>query len=63
MEEGKGARSACAEAGKGGSGTDKGVNAVDAAAGRHTSHEAGENRGVRSHGPVPSGCYGPAQHD
>jgi hypothetical protein len=34
--------------GRGGSSTDKGVNAVDAAAGRHTSDEAGENKG----GPV-----------
>jgi hypothetical protein len=40
----------------GGSGTDKGVNAVDAAAGRHTSDEAGENRG----GSGLMGWYRPA---
>jgi hypothetical protein len=45
-----------AEAGKGGSGSGRGTDATEAAAGRRTSHEAGENRGS---GLV--GRYGPAQ--
>jgi hypothetical protein len=38
-----------------GPGTGKGVDVAEAAAGRRTSHEAGENKGVQSHGPVGLG--------